>query len=406
MVFVGYTSARVLGFLFAVAAGRLLPAAEFGRLTYAMTVVTIAAALLSSSPIGLARFLAIYHADPREQESYLTNWIFVVGVLLLVSLAATPVVGLVSGLDLPLLMALAVNLAGVAVFETYREVQRGLDRYFLMAVYYVLANLLQLVVIVVLGGVGVRSAPVYLTVYGLSSLAGLLLMEVLRPTSLHLGPGLIARRYVLEVLRYVRPRLLQSVFYVVWFGADLVAVQHLLDPIATGNYGAAKTLAMVLVMPTTALGTALMPRVARFSHQRFRAYILRVPVVTAAVTLPFAVLVALLREPLVGITFGSKYAHAADALPVLALGMALYGFHQVLGSLWVGRGRTSIDLLSTSVAMVVTVTSVFWLVPRMGLVGAGAAFAAGAAARLGVMAVYTIVELRQPGDGGDPPGSG
>ena len=88
LIFAGFSVARLLGFLFAVVAARVLSPADFGQMSYVLAVATIASVLLSSSPVGLSRFLARHAGDVQEQESYLSNWLAVVGGLVVVSLAA------------------------------------------------------------------------------------------------------------------------------------------------------------------------------------------------------------------------------------------------------------------------------------------------------------------------------
>src|SRR5258708_38658274 len=58
IAFAGLTVARLLGFLFSVAAARILVPVDYGRMAYGLALAAIASVLLSSSPIGLSRFLA------------------------------------------------------------------------------------------------------------------------------------------------------------------------------------------------------------------------------------------------------------------------------------------------------------------------------------------------------------
>jgi len=393
IVFVGFSTARVLGFLFMVAAGHLLPGTEFGRLTYALTVAAILSALLSSSPIGMARFLALNRGQSSEQDSYFSNWVLVVALLLLASLAITPLAGGFLGLDGPLIVGLAANLVGVAVLETYREAQRGLNRYLMMGVFYVSANALQLIVILFLGRLDVRVASAYLIVYGLSSVAALFVLELISPLRLRFDLRLLDRRRVLQIMAFIAPLLVQSVFFVIWYGVDVIVVGEALGPAPTGDYGAAKTLGLALIMPTIAVATPLMPRVARLSPERLRQYLTRVIILTGGVALPLAGLGALFSGVVVELTFGDKYRHAADALPVIAVGMVAFGFHHILSSLWVGRGKPLIALVSTGGGMLVSmVLAVLWVRP-FGLLGAGAAFSSGSVVRTLIIGGYTVFHL-------------
>src|SRR5262249_42963429 len=147
-----------------------------GRLTYALAVANIAAVLLTTAPLGLSRFLSRSTGRRSEQEAYSVNWLAVIGLLLGVSALVTAAF---AGPAAPrgwVLARLLANLLGVAALETYREIQRGLGRYTLQSVFYVLANGLQLLAVAIAAWRGWRSPELFLAVYGLSAVAALVLM--------------------------------------------------------------------------------------------------------------------------------------------------------------------------------------------------------------------------------------
>jgi O-antigen/teichoic acid export membrane protein len=389
VVFAGFATARALGFLFSVAAARILFPLDYGRLMYAIAVVTIASVFISSSPVGLSRFLSRNHQDGSVQDSYFTNWITLIGLIAIGSAVFVAPIALLLGLQGWLLVGVLCNLLGIAVLEGYREVQRGLDRYLAMMAVYVIANLIQLVAILVLGSQGIKSAALFLIVYGLSSVVALAVMQPVVPISLNFKVQDIARQRIREILRFIRPILLQSIFFAVWFSSDLVIVQHLMRPEATGNYAAAKTFVNVLLLVPTAIGAGVLPRVARLGEQSVGRYMVTAVGLTALASIPLVAGAALLGPRLVLMVFGAKYPDAAGPVPLLALGMGLYGFCSVIGTIWVGLGRPGIDSVATGVAMVCTVGAGLVLVPHLGLEGAALAFTAGAAARLAVIAFFT-----------------
>jgi O-antigen/teichoic acid export membrane protein len=380
----GFSVARLLGFLFAVAAGRILAPADFGRMTYALTVVAVASVLLTSAPVGLSRFLSRHAGERAEQDAYYTNWLALVGLVLLVSLAVAVPVAVGIGLGGWMLLGLAANLLGVAALETYREVQRGLGRYAAQAVFYVLANLLQLAAIAAAGALGWGSPALFVTVYGLSSLVALAIMALVAPIGVSLGRGALRRERLGDVARFIRPVLLQSVFYGVWIGADLILVQHLRSPLETGQYAAAKAITNGLLLVPTAVSFVLLPRVAQLPAAGVAGYLLRALGLTALVSLPPVVFVTAFGGPLLGAVFGPGYVAAAAPLAVLAGGMAVFGLYLVIGSLWVGVGHPVVDTVASGAAMVTTVGSGVLLTPAWGPSGAAAAFGLGALVALAV----------------------
>ena len=389
VVFVGSAAARGLGFLFSVATARLLVPAEFGEMTYVLAIVAVASVLMTSAPVGLSRFLSLHRDDPTEQSAAYTNWLAVVGLIFALSLAVLPVVGIAARISLAMTLGVVANLFGVTVLETYREVQRGLSRYGKMVAFYVLANLLQLLVVIGLGLAGWRSAPLFVIVYGLSSVVALIVVQLVAPMHLRFSMGTLSRARMLGTVRFIRPILLQSVFFAIWYSADLLVVGRLDSRAATGNYGAAKAVALALILAPGALGTILLPQVARLSATAVRGYLIRALAFGCAITLPLALGLALLGRPLILLLFGGKYADAPGPLAVLCIGMAAYGIYSVLSSLWIGLGKPVIDMVATGAGMVCTVVLALLLVPVYGLVGGATAFSSGSVLKLLVIGGYS-----------------
>jgi O-antigen/teichoic acid export membrane protein len=341
--------------------------------------VTISSVFISGAPVGLSRFLARNLKDRAAQERYFTNWTAMIAAIVVISAVVVTPISYVAGLSGWLLVGVLCNLVGVAVLETYREVQRGLDKYAAMMSVYVIANIIQLLGILALGALDVRAPAPFLIVYGLSSLVALALVQPVMPIDLQWVRTAVSVARIREIFRFARPLLLQSVFFAVWFGSDLIMVQHLMKPDATGNYGVAKALVNVLMLAPTAIGTAVLPRIARLGERSVRKYMLAAIGLTGLATIPLVTGAALLGPRLILIVFGSKYPQAAEPVAILAVGMGLYGFYTVMGSIWVGLVST----LGVGLTMI----------PRMGLTGAALAFTIGAAMRLTVIVAFTLWTL-------------
>jgi O-antigen/teichoic acid export membrane protein/glycosyltransferase involved in cell wall biosynthesis len=389
-VLLGFGLAKLFGFLFQVAAGRLLDPAGYGRLSYALAVGGVLSVLLTTAPLGLSRFLARHEGDREGRNRYYTNWLAVVAIILGFSAVITMAVAQPLGLGGWLLVGLLANLLGVAALETYREVQRGLGRYTLQSVFYVLANVLQLVAVLALALIGRRSPAVFLIVYGLSGVAALLALAPISRLDVAFRPSTLGWRQIRGIAAFARPVLLQAVFWNLWYSGDLILVQHLQSEASTGSYGAAKAIANGFMLIPSAIAFVLTPRVARLSEREVGHYLMRVLAFTAAVTLPLALALMVLARPLTASVFGGKYEAAAVPLMVLTVGMALYGVKSVLDSCWLGIGHPIVDTVTAGVAAAVTLSSGLWLIPRAGLVGAGLAFSAGALAQLLVAGAVTL----------------
>ena len=205
-----------------MAAARLLTPAGYGRIAYALAVAAIVSVLTVNAPFGLSRFLARHQGNPRTLAIYSTNWLVVIGLMVVASMALMVPLALVAGLGGVMLFALMANVIGTAVLQTYRESQKGLGRFWATSSFWALANLLEVIAILIAGALGWRSPALFLTIYGLSSVWALALIQPLAPARLTFRRALIARAQLVAIARFTWPLILQGILYNIWSGADLI----------------------------------------------------------------------------------------------------------------------------------------------------------------------------------------
>jgi len=393
ILFFGGSLARAVGFLFSVAAARLLAPAEFGLLAYGLAIVGFASILITSAPTGLASFLARYRGDPRSQELHFSNWLAVISLLMATSVLLMIPIAVVAHLSTAMLGGVIANLLGLAVLQTYREAQRGLERFAAMTIFYLLANVAQLAAVLVLAGLGFRTAATFLTVYGLSSLVALAVVQPIAPLALRFVRTTIDLERMIAVARFIQPLVLQTVFFAVWFGADLILVQRMRTPDEAGNYAAAKALANAVYLAPSAISGVVISRVARMPEISLRAFLTRVMMFGVLVTTPLLIVFVVFGRAITAYIYGSRYPDVRTPLAILSVGMAIYGLYLLLSGSWRGMGRPAIDAWATGAGTVVTATLGFLLVPRIGLAGAATAFTAGSVTQLVVIGAYTVRAL-------------
>jgi O-antigen/teichoic acid export membrane protein len=393
ILFFGGSLARAVGFLFSVAAARLLLPAEYGLLAYGLAIVGFASILVTSAPTGLAAFLSRYQGNRRQQELHFSNWLVVITILIGVSAVLMVPIAAVARLSGPMLIGIIANLLGIAVLQTYREAQRGLERFAAMVIFYLLANVIQLLAVLVLAAFGLRNAAVFLTVYGLSSLAALGVVQPLAPLALRFVRETVEFQHMIAVARFIQPLVLQTVFFAVWIGADLILVQRLMPADAAGNYAAAKALANAVYLAPSAVSGVVITRVSRMPEISLRAFLLRVMALGLVVTMPLLLTFIAFGRPLTSLIFGSRYPKAAVPLAMLAVGMAVYGLYLLLSGAWRGMGRPAIDAWATGAGTLATVGLGLILVPSVGLIGAAIAFTTGSAVQLLTISGYTVRAL-------------
>jgi len=128
--------------------------------------------------------------------------------------------------------------------------------------------------------------------------------------------------------------------------SDLLVAKLAFASGRAGDYAAASVGARVLLLIPIAVTTVLFPRVATLrDRQRERTHLLAGLLavgVTAAVT---TALLWTLAKPLIDLTFGSKYDHAASWLGPLSLAMALYALATVYLYHFLSLGRSRFALV-------------------------------------------------------------
>ncbi len=389
-VFSGFAFARLLGFVFSVAAARILLPSQFGQLSYVLATAAMASFLVTSAPVGLSGYLARHREDKTVQREYWSAWLLVLGSVLIVSLAVTAAAGPLLGIGGWLLLGLVANVGGPAVLEAYLEVQRGLGRNVRGVGFYVAANLLQLLLLIVLWRGGLASVPVVLCVYGLSSVAVLPLFVLLRPGAIRPSLASLRRGRVREVLRFARPVIAQSVFYNVWLSADLVLVGRLLGKEAAGYYGAAKTLSNVLLLAPMALGFVILPRIATAGRDTRAAQLWQALGIAAVAALPTVAAVVVGGRLGIRLLFGAVYLPAAVPLLILGAGSGVYCLYAVLSNACIGLGRPGSVAFASAGAAVCSVAGTLLLVPRWGIAGGALAFTAGSILQFAVLATLSL----------------
>lgn len=389
-VFSGFAVARLLGFVFSVVAARMLVPSEFGQFSYVLAAAAIASLMVTSAPVGLSGYLARHRGDPGVQREYWSAWLFVLGGVLLASLVVSAAAAPLLGLDGWLLIGFLANVIGPAVLEAYMEVQRGIGRNVRGVGFYVAANLLQLVVLVLLWRAHLGSVPVVLAVYGLSTVAVLPLFLLLRPAGIL--PALRSLRWtrVREVLRFSRTLCAQSVFYNIWMSADLVLVGRLVSRDMVGYYGAAKTLSNVFLLAPAAIGFVVLPRVATAARDSRAAQVWQALGLSALAAVPTVAGVAIGGRFAIRLLFGPAYEAAAIPLVVLSFGFGVYFLYSALGNACVGLGQPMLTAFASIAGALGSVAGSLLLVPRFGIVGGALGFSAGAVLQFMVLAALAL----------------
>jgi O-antigen/teichoic acid export membrane protein len=385
-------AARFLSFGFYLVAARLLTTGEFGVVRYTIALSLLAFAGLQVLVTGLLRELGAGRADPERAPAAIGTTLAAAGVVLVGSLALCAIAGAAGLTGSADLLGLIVCLAGLSVFQLYYAAARGLGDPRRAVIAYAGGSLVQLVACAVALAIH-PTVSTALLVFGLSSLAPILVCELYRPILRRLSVSA-------DVMRRLRalsgPLLVAQVGFLVWLTADLVWVDRTLGERELGLYGAAKTVAQVLIILPAGVAGALLPRVAELRaagrSDTARRLVYGAGAGLLVITLAVVAIVIAGRSTVLEVLFGDAYGAASPALVGLALGMAAYAAFVGLTEGAVGWGRPRVYSAGIVVAAVAEVLVLVSLSEEAGI--SAAAWASAGSMALGLGTVVLLVVLR------------
>jgi O-antigen/teichoic acid export membrane protein len=338
-------AARLLSFCFYLLAARELTTAGFGVVRYTIVLSVLAFGVTQVLSNALTREMGAARGDAQRTAEMLGSGLLLAGGVLAASLGLCLVAaatGLTDGADTVGLLAAVV---GMASFQLYYGIGRGVGEQIRPATTYVAGSFIQLAALGVLAAVASPSARTVLILFGLSSLVPIVLWELRRPLlrrrSLALS-GAATR----AVVRLATPLLLAEFAYLIWLSADQIWIQHTFGASQVGIYSAAKNLGQILFVIPAGTTAVLMPRIAelhtRGDARHARRLVWAATVGALVVCGLIGLVMVIVREPLLGGLYGQDYRAGAESLAILTIGSVTNAGFVVLTASAVGWGRPAV----------------------------------------------------------------
>lgn len=158
-----------------------------------------------------------------------------------------------------------------------------------------------------------------------------------------------------------------------YFEVDKILILQLLGASAAGTYTAAFRVALVLVLPITALLGNALPRLFAAERLGHGTALLKRVVVASLGYAALAALCALAVAPLVPLLFGPGYADSARYMALLSAWVPLFALHMCGATALVAAGGKRARLAVESIGLALVVPLNLLLLPRFGAAGAIAA---------------------------------
>jgi len=376
-----------------IVVARSMGTAFFGQYSYVLAFSTIAVALADLGTTAvLARGLA-QHDESRA--SYLGNFLLMrLAMALLVMVGAA---GVAFALPHNLLAALLISAIGLPVLATrfFEPVYQVYGKPWLSLwsnLVFGIAQLIMAALVWLMPSISIAqlSAGIVLTNFVYTVVALMMMLTLVKPS---MRPH---RELLGEILRVAAPLGVGSIFTTVILRADVIILEHLRTSAEVGLYSAAyRILDLAVFLAITAI-TPLIPILSGQIAKDKKAALVtsRMAAQVAGVcTLPAAIIVPTLAPTVIAAVLGPNFAGAVEPLNVLVCNFVLIMFALLSSCINLANGEITHAYWNTPLACAINLSLNFWLIPRIGIVGAAWATVGSQFAMLVVSQFYMITRF-------------
>ncbi len=380
---------RFIGFLYPVLVLRELDRSAAGLAFFFINSAYFVVQPVSGGPaMAMVRPIAAASTDD-ERAQWLRAAAAAVMPGLGLALAVAVIACLTSGAPVWPMFLMVFGLS----FDTmYFQVLTARHRYTAAATYRLLANIGQLMALVLVFAMGWHSIALVVGIFALSYGVGFAVVEAKQRILLRLIRRAVSatRGQRRELMAAAVPTAITGLAYSGITGLDTYLVR-LARPDLVATYGAAKTLAAPFLLVTVAITTIVQPETARAGPRQAMAIRRRMLLVGAGGG-ALAIACCWVFAPLaVHTVYGARYPGAAISLSWLGTGVTLLGIHTLLQVWCWGRGRYRMPLISLGTGAGIAILVNLALVSRVGAYGAGVAVCVGSAVATVLLIILTRV---------------
>ncbi|MCK5240892.1 flippase [bacterium] len=392
---IGEVLIRLLSFAFIVLVARTVGDDQFGVLNFAFSFALLFVVVVD---FGLNPLLVRESAQKPEQTANFFCNLLVIKIGLAVLFSAAFFIGLrILSPDADVL-PIACAMAGFVMLNSFAEFINAVFHAQQKMQFEAMVMTLQKSALLVLGlialslGWGVFGiAMAYVVAAGLSVLVG---TGILWRGSFLSGHWKLEISFIRYALRQALPLTLTTLFINLYFRIDMTLLTKLRPAEEVGWYGAAHKCIEVLMVVPAILVVAAFPGLSKLFQEnrdkliRAATKLLRLLMLLG---LPMAGGAILVAQPLVLLIFGREYAPAGSALAWLAVALCFIFVNYALSYLLISGGKQTVNALVSGLAVLVSIGSNLFLIPRYGYLGAAMS---AVLTELFLLAAYGVVVKR------------
>jgi O-antigen/teichoic acid export membrane protein len=390
---IGTVVARVLGILFFLVLAQVFLPKDYGFVQYGITLgLLIAMVTQPFSQHVMARFIGTYRHDEILLRKMLSNmWLVLSGLSVLTLLVAVPVLMWLDRFNI----GIVVVFVGTTLFYTYWGLSRGFLAPTRLTLAYLGSNLVQLILVVGLIYIlDIHEPLLALSIYGLSYLLPLAVLQIVWPLPLYLQGGGVQGEHLREIFQFSWPIWISHISYMLYISMPILVLEPFAGTEAVGVYGVANTLTMAFLFIPTSIATLLMPKTAGLPRHQHLSLLKKTLFWALLVNLIGLGIYTLLVEWFVLTVFGAEYLVDQSTYIILAVAMIVLGSGGVITAVLVGSGRVWVETAGRVVAAVLTAGLCWYLIPSHGAAGAAVAMVVGAVSAVIIYVLMALAGMR------------
>jgi len=389
IVFIGLVLSSLIGFFFRLVVARSFGPDEYGKLTLAMTLVSLGTAIsVIGLDAGLQRYLAYFIAKKNKRKilgtiksSFVISFIISLFVSALAFIFSEQIASnFFHNVELaPLFrifsLVIPFNAALALIKSIFLSFKKAEYKVFVESFGEQLLKLILTLIVIYVGGTISGVSIAYLAVICLVAVSSFLILQLKVFKVFNSNTKPVYNYKLLLVFSF--PLLLSRIFSLVMGWSDTFLLGYFKNETYVGLYNVALPLAGALIIFFTAFGSLFYPIITELYAKKKINEVKKVYSVILKwiflVTFPAFMLMVLFPTEIIRILFGSEYLEAAGVLVILAIG---YFVHAIIGPALLGlqtlKKTKYIFYITFSMAILNIFLNIL-LIPILGLMGAAIA---------------------------------
>jgi O-antigen/teichoic acid export membrane protein len=153
--------------------------------------------------------------------------------------------------------------------------------------------------------------------------------------------------------------------------ADLLMISYMLDTEQAGHYSVSTTLADLLYLLPTAIGTILFPKLSSLRDEKENwALTQKVMWISALILLPIILIAAFMAHPIIIFFYGASFEPAAAPFVILCIAIFFYGINNMISIHLASIGMPWFAVHTWIAASILNIVLNLFLIPVYGISGA------------------------------------